>query len=106
MTELFVVWTPVSFVSAVVGGVLLGLLLAQMDARRYSVRRTMVAVLGLFALVMAVFWVGQVIDTYSAPAGPTLVWRVISRFAISLVYVAAMAIGCGIGLRHSRGSWR
>lgn len=105
MTELFAVWTPASLLSAILGGFLFGLLLAPLDSGRYNVGRTVLITIGIGALFQLVFWTGQFVDTYTA-SGPALAWRVASRFALSLVYVLAIAIGSGVGLRRHRGTWR
>lgn len=102
---LFAVWTPASVLSAVAGGVLFGFLLAPLDSGRYQVGRTVLVTIGIGALFQLVFWTGQFVDTY-AVSGPALAWRVFSRFALSLVYVVAIAVGSGVGLRRARGHWR
>lgn len=104
MTELLAVWTPASVLSAVVGGFFFGLLLTPLNSGRYNIGRTVLITIGIGALFQLVFWTGQFVDTYTA-SGPALAWRVFSRFALSLVYVLAIAAGSGIGLRRSRGTW-
>lgn len=101
MISLFVVWTPASIVAAIVGGALVGLLLiSRFDNPRFDARESaaVVALLGSFAGL--VFWSALFSD------GPTNAWRVVSRFGLFLLFIVAMGIGTGIGVRRERGSWR
>lgn len=101
MTELFTVWTPASLFGAIVGGLLLGMFVAEFDSHRLSIGRAMIAVFGGLSIFQIVFWASQFIDTL-ASSGEGLAWRVISRFLLSILYVAALSIGVGIGLRRGR----
>lgn len=106
MTEILAVWTLPAIAAAIVGGLLLGLVVvARFDNPRFDAIETIgvMVILGMGAGLS--FWVGQAVAT-AAEEGERLAWRVVSRFAIWGVFVIAMAVGTGIGVRFQRGTWR
>ena len=106
MTDLLVVWTPTAVLTAVVGGFVLGLLLvSRFENPRFDAIETVAVMLIIGMFAGLVFWSGQAIETYNTE-GPEYAWRVISRFGLWSVFVLAMALGTGIGVRFRRGAWR
>lgn len=105
ISDLLTVWTPGALLSAIVGGALLGVVVSALDNPRFSAFESAALLLGFGIVAGGVFFAGQIVDTLGSQ-GPAFAWRVASRFGLFIVFVATMALGMGLAMRHSRGAWR
>lgn len=104
--DLLSVWTPGAVVTALVGGGLLGfVLVSRFDNPRFTSLETVAVMILIGIFAGLVFWAGQAVETYFSD-GPMFAWRVISRFGLWCLFILALAIGTGVGVRFRRGSWR
>lgn len=111
MNELLIVWTPAGVISAIAGGLGIGYFVIGQILRnpRYSSGQAspfesgrLVALAG--AIVGATFYVGQTLSTLLEESGGVdLAWRVVSRFALWLLYSLCLGIGAAFAeLRDDR----
>lgn len=103
MTLFFTLWTPSAILAAALVGLGIGLALALFPAMIGSERSTILAPsrAGLVAAALVVwlgsaFYAGQGVDSYLS-ADPGLP-RVVSRWALWLLFSVAVGIGVWIGL--------
>lgn len=102
--SLFSVWTPAAVTVAVFGGFLVGLLVvSRFDNPRFDARESVAVVSGLFAFVGFVFWSAQAVEVFVSE-GPTLGWRVVSRFLLFVVFCAFTGLGTGVGVARAQPS--
>jgi hypothetical protein len=103
--DFFAVWTAGSVLAAIVGGLLLGfVVVSRFDNPRFTAIESVGVVALLGGIAGFVFWAAQIADTLFAD-GPSLAWRVVSRFGLWVVFTLSLAVGTGVGIRFRRGSW-
>lgn len=94
MNWLTEVWTPASIASALVGGLVIGYALARVLPASPDYSRLGEMLLGfvVIALIGTTFYVGQTLATLLA-GDATAAPRVTSRFALWLMFAAALCVG-------------
>ena len=103
--DFLTVWTPGAILSAIAGGAALGfVLVSRFDNPRFNALETVgvMILIGLFAGL--VFYAGQAVETYFSE-GAGFAWRVVSRFGLWALFIFALAVGTGLGVRFRRRSW-
>lgn len=92
------VWTLPGVVTAIVGGMAAGLFVQAVHPRREREDLRRIAGLKAFVLLWIglLFWAGQIVDALLA--GDELIARVVSRFALWVLF--SIAGGAGVYLGH------